>query len=605
MEETRQQFKQPKSRAQASARADSKSSAELMTDTDFLTFRFDGLGLKPISDHTPVSYVISANEDNNFRVFSWNMMTKCHNDSGIDGPKFSNNPYNFQESDKMFQARSAKQMHYLLQHMSDEEAGPDFIALQEANGSIIKCHYDKTKHRMEFDGIDEKFLTQAKSLGYELLYNERSKNLVTLYNARKFKLTDQAFNIPDSHGRNTLQITTFTNNKTQQLLAVGNFHLEYGAFNLGDALKAIQDNFIKSDIPLVMIGDANHFPKSPLAEEEGSLSGMIANKESATTFCAGNFGGKPNYRFPTVYHQNSQGFITKNPKAYDGVFISPGSDSEIIAIEDARLGFAQDSNTIFFRVCENKTPYISKKGRPYSNDEAKMLAQDQALSLDLPPAPALVQQQKADEEKSDDDSLEAASASPDNGVDILEARSSYAAAAKPENAPKRTLEKYQIPQKRVQANQKIAQSPSATKLGNYRSGDIIDQTKEALEFYITNAKEELFFRRRSSGKYNIHCKANQTIGSETYYFNFSNQDKIEISVSIRKQVEGGFSDPVIKVGGKEEGAVFYGKDSPTNRHLKHELYTLNQRNNSALYKDIAEMITHFREKNSQLAWQRQ
>lgn len=311
----------------------------------------------PLSDHSikiidiivyPVNPLGRKQEPSSVSVCYWNMMNQCHKSKRGD---YFNNPFNFIESNDGFEARRTAQENLLLRLMA---GGVDFFVLQEAQYLQQQIANGKIEANL--------FVQKAEKLGYKMVSDSESRNLITFYNAKKFQ----------HQGSELFSTEIFINtflDKEKKPFAIANCHLDY-ATSYFETLSTVQQRHIGKGVPLIMAGDFNHLPENS-PDEQARLKGMIADERYATNFRS-FINSRGELEFINT-HQSTNG-ASNLPMAYDGFCASPDQNSFITTSERPYLCFDTKGTTVNIAPVQDRRTHVSEIGTPCRADNLAVAA---------------------------------------------------------------------------------------------------------------------------------------------------------------------------------------------------------------------------------------
>ncbi|MFO1257703.1 MAG: hypothetical protein U1E78_04725 [Gammaproteobacteria bacterium] len=296
---------------------------------------FNPLGNKT-SDHgiqiASIQNVYPTNHSLFINIMTWNMLNRMHDEAHCNSNseiKFSNNPYNFEESNKAWANRKRNQFYIIIEHIKRNRL--HFICLQEVDFIFLKYAPDQS----DVD-LYHKFLFQLQAMGWEIVLTRKSdhcKPLAILFDANRYYLfrEPQSLFLDSRKIKNTVFQCLFKDKLCDQPINILNAHLDHTQAEKEISQKILDYLYeqTQQNIMTILAGDTNH----PLN--------------------IGSIGDYP--RLATNFDRDSTGqlnnidFRFNLPRSYDVFFAAPATKTSLLR---ATLSYSEfvvnDSNDFIF-----------------------------------------------------------------------------------------------------------------------------------------------------------------------------------------------------------------------------------------------------------------
>ncbi len=224
------------------------------------------------SDHLPQMFEIelssnsksdessSSAKKTKVNIVTWNILNQCKAPN-TSNTSFSNNPWDYEESQEDFEKRLDIQANQLLGY---KRKGVDIFCLQECSEEAA----EKIKKKLNESGGDFEYKTFKKTTS-----PKKPKQSYTFYNKGKFNLKGSKktlFSLNKGSKTNGIHLglaITFEDTTSKQNFVVENVH---GLFDRVDLVEENSESLkeIYSDIPVISVGDYN-IDASKLSQQEG------------------------------------------------------------------------------------------------------------------------------------------------------------------------------------------------------------------------------------------------------------------------------------------------------------------------------------------------
>tara|TARA_R110000868_G_scaffold160018_5_gene389291 strand:+ start:221 stop:2221 length:2001 start_codon:yes stop_codon:yes gene_type:complete len=293
---------------------------------------------KNTSDHAYQSTSVRFLDANEKPVFcvagsTWNLMNRCVSKEArykkSNGKyNFKNNPWNIDETDKVFHERKQEQFRQIIDII---KSGPkDFIFLQEIDCLTFPRSLAE-ENRKAFISMRDEFISQLKGLGWNIILTDKTtgtRPFATLYNTRTLthRKSTKCAGL-DSAGFEC----EFLHNESNQQVTLVNLHLDYSK-DYSQAIPAFQAAQVKADKFTIMGGDTNHAPNC-------AITGLINNWHNITNLEGDDLTGE-------ISGKASNGAT----KCYDGFLVNPTRSTRADITETVAEVFVQNERSSKFVV---------------------------------------------------------------------------------------------------------------------------------------------------------------------------------------------------------------------------------------------------------------
>lgn len=316
---------------------------------------FNPLGNKTSDHGIQVACIQNAYPNNHslfINIMTWNLLNRMHDEAHCNSNseiKFSNNPYNFEESNGAWARRKGIQFYIIINHIKKNCL--HFICLQEVDFIFLKYASDQR----DID-LYNTFIFCLKTMGWELISTRKSdqcKPMVILYNANRYYLfrQPQGLFLDSRKIKNTVFQCLFQDKLSGQLVNILNAHLDHTQTE-----KEVSQNILdylyeqtQQNIMTILAGDTNH----PL-----NIGSMGDYPRLATNFDRGRTGQLSNIDFRFNL-----------PRTYDVFFAAPATKTSLLRaiLSYSEIAVNDTNDFIFTSKLSNKVLDAPEPGIPLIN----------------------------------------------------------------------------------------------------------------------------------------------------------------------------------------------------------------------------------------------